>query len=312
MEPIQAPIPVVELEKEMTSDLFVKYTNYGNNEIYIFNHLTAPLLMREVGRLRELTFRASGGGTGYALDIDEFDTMDGAFDQLIVWNPRDKDIIGGYRFIHGSKIRKNEHGHWHTPTAELFQFSDNFVKDYLHKTIELGRSWVQPAYQASTDTRKGLFALDNIWDGLGAVITLNPDVKYFFGKITMYLSFDPYARDLILHFLKRFFPDNEGLISPFSPLPLTHDALQLDLVFNGSNYQENYKILSHEVRAHGENIPPLVNTYMNISPTMRTFGTALNPGFGEVEETGIMITIDDIYDTKKERHLMDHKSPPRA
>jgi hypothetical protein len=312
MDPLRSPVPVEVLKAELKPELFVKYTNYGSNEIYIFNHLNAPGLMQEVGRLRELSFRDSGGGTGKSLDIDEFDTMENAFEQLIVWNPVENEILGGYRFIHGRNIRRNAQGHWLTPTAELFNFSDRFVDDYLPYTIELGRSWVQPKYQASTDSRKGLFALDNIWDGLGALIKNNPDVRYFFGKITMYLHFDPFARDLILHFLNRFFPDNDSLIRPFHPLPLTHAIEELDAFFTGSSYQENHKILAQEVRTHGENIPPLVNTYMNISPSMRTFGTALNPGFGEVEETGIMITINDIYDSKKERHLIDHQPKPAS
>lgn len=308
IESLIPPVPIENLEKELTADRFVKLTNNGNNEIFIFNHLNAPNLMREVGRLRELTFRDSGGGTGKAIDIDEFDTMEEAFEQLIVWNPREKDIIGGYRFIHGKKIRKDEHGQFLTPTAELFGFSDTFVKDYLPYTIELGRSWVQPNYQPSTDLRKGMFALDNIWDGLGALVTHNPDVKYFFGKITMYLTFNTYARDLILYFLKKYFPDDEGLIFPFHPVPLHNPEAELEAHFIGKNYQENYKILVQQVRLLKENIPPLVNAYMNLSSTMRTFGTALNPGFGEVEETGIMIKIEDIYEAKKERHLIEPKS----
>jgi len=307
IEPLIPPVPIEVLEQELTKERFVKLTNYGNNEIYIFNHLNAPNLMREVGRLREVTFRDSGGGTGKAIDIDEFDTMDNAFEQLIVWNPREKDIIGGYRFIHGANIRKDEHGHFLTPTAELFGFSDGFVRDFMPYTIELGRSWVQPNYQPSTDLRKGMFALDNIWDGLGALITRNPDVQYFFGKITMYLSFNTYARDLIQAFLKKFFPDPDHLIFPFQPLPFQHPEAELLALFNGENYQENYKILVQQVRLQKENIPPLVNAYMNLSSTMRTFGTAMNPGFGEVEETGIMIKIDDIYEAKKERHLNDPK-----
>jgi hypothetical protein len=185
----------------------------------------------------------------------------------------------------------------------MFNFSERFLKDYMPQTIELGRSFVQPKFQPGVDSRKGLFALDNIWDGLGTIIVDNPDIKYFFGKVTMYLDFNREARDMILYFLKKFFPDKEMLMTPFNPLPIYSAEEKLESLFSGLDFKEAFKILNNNVRALGENIPPLVNIYMNLSPSMRTFGTALNQSFGQVEETGILVTIDDIYPAKKERHI---------
>lgn len=304
MDQIIPPVDVKLLEQELTGDRFVKNTRNGNNQIYIVDYHNAPNTMLEIGRLRELTFRDAGGGTGKSADIDEFDTMEKSFfKQLLVWNPREKKIVGGYRFIHGVHTEPDHEFQVLTPTAELFRFSREFTENYWPKTIELGRSYVQPAYQPLNDLRKGMFALDNIWDGLGAIITLNPDVEYFFGKITMYTSFNRFARDLILYFLNKYFPDPDKLVYPIEPLPYWHKEEELAAVFTGESYDENNKILNLEVRKTKENIPPLVNAYMNLTSTMRTFGTADNPGFGSVEETGILITIDDIYDFKKERHL---------
>jgi len=300
-------IPPVEKElliSELTQDKFVKYTNLGNNEIYIVTWQNAPNVVREIGRLREITFRDAGGGTGNACDLDEFDTdPEVTFKQLLVWDPVEKEIVGGYRFIRGSELKIKPDGQVDTPTTELFILSDTFVKDYLPWTIELGRSFVQPAYQPTIDVRRGMFALDNIWNGLGAIIIQNPDIKYFFGKITMYPHYNPRARDLILHFMNKYFNDHKNLVYPKEELQLETPLEELESFFTAGNYDMDYKLLVQEVRRCNENIPPLVNIYMSLSSTMLCFGTSLNPGFGDVEETGILVTLDDIYDIKKERHI---------
>ena len=303
MEPIIPPVDKALLKEELAEAHFVRNTNNGRNKIYIFTAHSSPNLMREVGRLREDTFRDAGGGTGKAIDIDEYDIAEKPFIQLIVWNPIEKDIVGGYRFIHGKNIPCNKHGALNSATAELFDFSDHFVRDYLPVSIELGRSFVQPEYQPTINFKKGMYSLDNLWDGLGAMIIDNSDVKYFFGKMTMYPDYNRTARDIILYFLKKYFPDHEQLMTPKKPVQMETDEQYLESFFTGADYQENYKILVHEIRNHNEHIPPLVNAYMNLSPTMTTFGTAINHEFGEVEETGIMIKIPDIYPRKKERHL---------
>lgn len=305
---MQAIIPAIDkdlLKKELTADRFLRYTNNGNNHIYLVDYHQAPNTVREIGRLRELTFRSAGGGTGLSLDLDANDTDENCYKQLITWNPEDEEIVAGYRLIHCNDAGKDSEGNYNLSTAHLFKFSDTFKNNYLPYTIELGRSFVQPKYQPSIDNRKGLFSLDNLWDGLGAVVMLNPDVKYLFGKVTMYPHFHKEGRDLLLYFMHRYFPDREKLVRPHEKLLLTYhyDTSDLEKLFAGVEYKEGYKILNSRIRSYGENIPPLINTYMNLSPTMKTFGTALNDEFGAVEETGILITIDDIYDSKKHRHI---------
>ncbi len=303
MEPLISPIDKDILAAELKPEFFIKKTNYGDNDIYIITHHTAPNVMQEIGRLREWTFREAKGGTGKEVDIDEFDTMDKPFDQLIVWNPRERDIIGGYRFLHMKDVQFDHEDNPMTPTAELFRFSQKFRDEYMPYTIELGRSFVQPEYQPAFNLRRGMFALDNIWDGLGAIITENDDARYYFGKITMYTHFNQFARDLILYFMNYMFPDPDKLVYPIEPMPYYHPESLLSVHFTGKDYDENVKILNQLVRANGENIPPLVNAYSSLSSTMRSFGTTFNPGFGGVEETGIIVTIADIYDFKKERHM---------
>ncbi|SFC54568.1 Acetyltransferase (GNAT) domain-containing protein [Parapedobacter composti] len=307
MQEIIAPINRNLIKKELTQEVFVRYTNNGNNEIYLVNHHNAPNTVREIGRLRELTFRAAGGGTGLALDLDDNDTCSDAYDQLIAWNPEDEEIIAGYRLIKCRDVGVNSQGEINLSTAHYFHFSQKFIRDYLPYTIELGRSFVQPKYQPNKDNRKGLFSLDNLWDGLGAVVKLNPDVKYLFGKVTMYPHYNREARDLLIYFMHHYFPDQDRLVWPIRPLGYFGDVSHFRGLFEGLDYKDAYKILNGKVRALGENIPPLINTYMNLSSTMKTFGTAINDEFGTVEETGIMITIDDIFESKKERHISTYE-----
>ncbi len=307
MKDIIAPIERSLIKKELTQDTFVRETNNGNRDIYIVDAHNAPHTLREIGRLREISFREPGGGTGKDCDLDEYDLQDKPFKQLIVWDRNDEEIVGGYRFLKGKNIHLDKDGVPQSPTSRLFSFSDQFIREYLPRVIELGRSFVQPEYQPLYNIRKGIYSLDNLWDGLGALLVDHPEVDYFFGKITMYPRFNITARDLILYFLHKYFPDPEGLMRPFQPIELATAEHELQRIFSGDSYEENYKLLIKHVRRYGENIPPLVNAYMNLSSTMKTFGTSVNPHFGRVEETGILITISDIYDQKKERHVSKYK-----
>ena len=302
MKPVIAPVDREILKSELTEERFARKTNFGNNNIYILNHHNAPNVMMEIGRLREVSFRLGGGGTGEEVDIDENDTCEVPYEQLIVWDIEEQEIVGGYRFIRCADAFW-EDGSLNLSTAHLFHFSDTFVKEFVPKTIELGRSWVQPAYQGSADSRKGIFALDNLWDGLGALVVMYPDIEYFFGKVTMYPSYHTEARDLLLAFMQFYFPDKENLVKPISPLKHTYDIAEMQKMFVGLDFTEGFRLLGQKTRLLGENVPPMISSYMKLSLTMRTFGTAVNDLFGDVEETGIMITIKDIYESKKHRHI---------
>lgn len=296
MNPIIGPVDRALLEAELTPERKARDTKKAGNEIYLFTAAECPALMREVGRLREEAFRAAGGGTGEEVDIDAEDLAPDGYCQLIVWDPAAREIVGGYRFI----VCASEHPR-HLSTEHYFRFSDRFRSEYLPRTIELGRSFVQRAYQARQNP-KSLYALDNLWDGLGALIVLNPGVKYLFGKVTMYTTYKAVARNALIWFLRRYFPDREGLVEGIRPLRLDLDDPYYEELFTGRNYMENYRILIRKIREFNEHIPPLINAYMNLSPTMRVFDTVSNPDFGGVEETGILVTIADIYPEKRERY----------
>lgn len=303
MEEIIPRIPRELLLSELTPEKKLRTTNKSGNEIYIVTWQDSPNVVRELGRLREIAFRAAGGGTGLSMDLDEFDTMENPYKQLLVWDPEAQEILGGYRYLLGSEVKLDENDQPILATSHMFRFSEKFVREYLPYTIELGRSFVTLEYQSSRMGTKGLFALDNLWDGLGALTVIMPDVRYFFGKFTMYPSYDRMARDMILYFLKVYFSDPDSLILPMKPLSLWHDECIFEKLFAGNDFKQDYRVLNREVRNLGYNIPPLVNAYMGLSPTMKLFGTAINDEFGDVEETGILIAVDEILEEKRVRHI---------
>lgn len=302
MEEIIAPISKEILKAELTEDKRLRFTNKSSNEIYVVTWQDSPNVVREIGRLREIAFRAAGGGTGKALDLDEFDTMVNPYKQLLVWNPEAEEILGGYRYLLGSEVEVKD-GQPVLATSHMFSFSPRFMAEYMPYTIELGRSFVTLEYQSTRAGAKGLFALDNLWDGLGALTVIMPNVRYFFGKMTMYPSYNHYGRDMILYFLNKHFGDPDKLILPVKPLVIESKPEQLARLFCKDDFKEDYRILNTEIRKLGLNIPPLVNAYMGLSPTMRMFGTSINYGFGDVEETGILIAVDEILAEKRVRHI---------
>lgn len=302
-QPIIQPIDKEVLKSELTPDKRLRMTNKSNNEIYVITAHNAPNVMQEIGRLREIAFREAGGGTGKEVDIDEFDTCERCYKQLIVWNPEAEEIIGGYRYLLGTDWEYDDKGQPILATSHMFHFSEKFIKDYAPQTVELGRSFVSLPYQSSRMGAKSLFALDNLWDGLGALTVIRPNIRYYFGKMTMYPSYIRKGRDMILYFLKKHFDDKEHLIIPMKPLQLESDVREFEVLFSGKDFKDDYRILNREIRKLGYNIPPLVNAYMSLSPTMKLFGTAINYGFGDVEETGILIAVDEILEEKRQRHI---------
>lgn len=301
------PIPAELIEAELTPERFLRDSNKGGTELYVLDGREAPNVMREIGRLREIAFRGAGGGTGKDCDIDQFDQMDPPCMQLVVWDPETRQILGGYRFITGDNIKINSDGRPRIATSHMFDFSEEFVRDYLPQTIELGRSFVRVGYQSTVMNRKAIYVLDNLWDGLGALTVVYPKMKYLFGKVTMYPSYSKEGRNLILYFLHKHFPDRDALVRPTTALELNMDEERMSKIFTGTDFKSDYKILNNHVRALGYNIPPLVNAYMSLSPTMRVFGTAINDEFGNVEETGIFMAISEILAEKKDRHISTFK-----
>ena len=298
MKPI---IPAVEtslLLKELEGHL-LRPSNKADNLIYDITAHECPNVMREIARLREISYRDGGGATGNEMDIDEMDTMAKPYHQLIVWDPEHQQIVGGYRYLIGTDAEIRD-GQPFITSAHLFHYSERFIREYLPNTIEFGRAFVQPMYQQREMGVKALFALDNIWDGIGAVMHDHPEVRWMIGKVTIYPAYNLAARDLIYAYLDRYHRGEEGLFEPYNPLPIKELSAS---PFTGDDPQENYKILQRAVREQGTVIPPMFSAYLNITNNLQFFGNAINDELANVYETGIMVDLEAVYPEKKERYI---------
>lgn len=304
LPPIIDPIDTSLLKSELNEKTFLRTTNRGNNEIYVVNNETAPNVLKEIGRLREVSFRAVGGGSGTSCDLDHFDLEDKACFQLIVWNPEADEIIGGYRFTRWSMASFLDNGQPYVNTEHLFDFSQKFIDEYFPYCLEMARAFIQPKYQSAEGGRKALFALDNLWDGIGGLIASDPSIKYLAGKVTIYSSSPDMSRKAMIYYLDMCFGDREGLLTSKRPETCSEEEAEyFRELFNGSGYKENYQILNNYVKSFNDTIPPLIHSYIGLSPTMKTFGTTFDPDFGDCYDTAMIITIADIYEDKKSRYI---------
>ena len=305
MTPIIDPIPAEVLEQELTKDLFLRQTNKANNEIYVINARNAPNILREIGRLREVTFRIAGAGSGNACDLQSFDIEDDACEQLLVWNPDAKEIIGSYRFTWGNRVTFEENGQPHNNTAHLFHFSDKFSKEYLPYSLEMARAFVQPKYQTAEMGAKSLFALDNLWDGIGGLVALNPQLKYLMGKVSVYCTMPKVARKAIFFYLDKYHGDREQLLKSKQPETFTPEEIALynEMFPDELTAKDNYKTLNNFVKSHGDKVPPLIHSYIELSSGMVTYGTCSDVDFGDCYDTAMTIELDKIHDNKRARYV---------
>ena len=297
MQPIIPPVDTALILHELEGHL-LRPSNKAGNLIYDITAHECPNVMREIGRLREISYRDAGGATGKEADIDDMDTMAKPYHQLIVWDPDNQQIIGGYRYLFGSDA-EIRNGQPYITSSFLFRYSEQFIRNYLPYAIEFGRAFVQPMYQTREMGVKALFALDNIWDGIGAIMHNNPHIRWMIGKVTVYPDYNPTARELIYAYLDRYHHGQEGLIAPYHLQPIE----PIETPFEGNDPQENYHILQHAVREQGTVIPPMFSAYLNLTNELQFFGTAIEETFSNVYDSGIMVDLETVYPEKKERYI---------
>lgn len=298
------PVDREVLKAELSENIFVRPTNKANNKIYITDANQSPNIMREIGRLRELSFRSWGGGTGKEIDTDEFDFLKKPFKQLIVWDPEKEEIVGGYRFLSGRDVEIFENGQPNFVMSSLFTFSDTFIKEYLPYSIELGRAFVQPDYQTAKMGMKSLFALDNLWDGLGALIHKEKHSRYFVGKVNIYKEYPQLARELLCEYMNLHCPDPDQLILPKVPITISEESKKIaEIVLTEKSAPANYKALQKTIRHIGTTVPPMFNAYIGLTDTLRMFGTMIDVHFGNTYESAIMLTMNDLTESKRQRYI---------
>ena len=283
------------IEKELQSATYLGSTKHCNCDIYTFDGAQFPNLMREVWRLRNLSF----GQVGVVLDDGAARCVadcDGSCRQLIIWDGAAGQIVGGYRYALGSVVAPRSLSFW-----QYYSLSPRFVNDYFPSAVELGRSFVSPEYKCGGE-RHAIYALDALWEGLGRVV-VEADARYLFGRVTLYPSLGIRARNLIVGFMRYLFPQREALVSARVPLRVGLSRYRCRKLFVGETLTENYRILLSLVRRMHNVVPPIISSYMRLSPTMQTFDAYENRDLGDVAEVAIMLTVDDFYDNIKRRYL---------
>lgn len=261
-------------------------------DLYLVTASDAPYIMQELGRIREIEFRRQGGGTGNAVDIDRFDTGVFLYQQLIVWDSQEQEIVSAYRCMVGETIAHLNIEHL-LATGELFHFSNQFQHEYLPYTIELGRLVVN---QSAKQRRLGLFVL---WCGLAALMHQYPKLRYFFGKVTIFPSYHSTALQFLLQFLQLYYPDPDRLVYPKPGLEIlcADSSSKLTPFFSGANHDRDYQQLRQQLSALGESFPLTLRPYLKLTPHTRHFGAAFNAAFGQTIEIGILVPINQIPST---------------
>ena len=284
------------LAKELRRATCLGRATHWSATIYTFDGVRLPRLMREVWRLREMSYREVGitlsdDVSGNAMD------MDGVCRQLVVWDDEARRLVGGYRYVVGADVVGCER----LSVSRYFALSQRFVSDFLPRAMELGRSFISPEYQSAAG-RHTIYALDALGEGLGRVVEAL-DVRYLFGRVTLYPALCGEARDLLLGFMRYIFPPRERLLVARVPLGVGLSRFRCRQIFVGETLAENYRILLSRMRDLQSVVPPIISSYIRLSPSMQTFDVYENGDLGGVVEAAIMLTVEDFYDDIKRRYL---------
>ncbi|TVR51188.1 MAG: GNAT family N-acetyltransferase [Spirochaetaceae bacterium] len=300
------PIPVANpVAPEHLRDEFSRLKpirEYKGAEVYLFRAADAPAIMDEIGRIREVEYRKIGAGRNVERDIDHFDTDPDGYAQLVAWDPENAEIVGMYRFILGRTVA--HHGDLSAlRTSTIFEFADEFVTEYLPRSIELGRSVV------NSSAKRAILGLFVVWAGLGALVNEYPWLRYLFGNVSIYADWPQAARDALLRFLDRRHRGPVNLLRArprfrYKPSPPRSDTpVRAEL-----SYDADYQALTDELGGFGLTVPPILISYMRAADRVETYDTALDPDFGAAYETAIVVDVESVNDKTRNRFLDNYES----
>jgi len=262
--------------------------------LYLVTMSDAPAAVREIARLRELTFRKVGEGTGRRMDSDVFDSY---YHHLVLWDEKDLEIVGAYRLGFGGKIL-NERGEGGFYTHSLFEFSDTFY-GLLQDSVEMGRSFIQAHYWNT-------YALEYIWAGIGTILRANPSLRHMFGPVSISNSYPAPCKDAIVHFYKKWFNSSSEVALSRTPYHLTAESnAELNSYFIGANYREDLNFLKMRLRTYGTSIPMLYRQYTELTEeggvVFGDFG--VDRDFGECVDGFVLVDLRRLTAAKRDRYV---------
>ena len=291
VETVIHPVDVKAVKKALYQSHLLGETRDGK-KIFLYEFQDDCPVMREIARLRELTFRTVEEGTGFSLDMDRFDVY---YRQIVLWDDNDLEIVGAYRLGEGNKIMQT-HGVEGFYTNTLFELQGDFV-DLLPNSIELGRSFVQPRYW-------GQHSLDYLWYGIGAYLRERPDIKYLFGPVSISNAYPDPAKDLIISFYQQQFGQNSPHAKARTPYVIS-DERGFGLNDFTHDYSSSYKILNSELKKLGVKVPTLYKQYSElcIEGGCHFIDFNVDADFNDCIDGLIMVEIDKITPKKKQRYI---------
>ncbi len=293
-KPIAAPENRQALQKAIESDCIALGATSDNKQIYQYNHVGSSPIMREIGRLREIAFRAVGEGTDKRRDTDKHDK---AYFHLILWDNEAMEIVGAYRLGCAQTLTQNSDGN-QLYSASLFEYQPDMVR-YFEQGLELGRSFVQPKYW-------GKRALDYLWMGIGAFIEQNQQYRYLFGPVSLSDAYPEAAKQLIVNFYQTYFPPREHLAVPKHQLDFN---LNLSTVFSGDNFSEEFTILKQLLSDMGYSVPTLFKQYSELCEDggVRYLSFSVDPDFNYCIDGLVFVDLAKMKDKKHARYMPSYQ-----
>jgi putative hemolysin len=302
--PTQSPVAHPE-SRQALKQLISSQDRLGetsdHKQIFLYKNQGSCAVLREIGRLREIAFRAVGEGTGARRDIDRYDA---SYSQLVLWDDNELEMVGAYRIANAKEIIASQ-GVEGLYSASLFDY-DPSIMPMLAQGAELGRSFVQPKYW-------GKRSLDYLWYGIGSYLSQNPQVKYLFGPVSISNDLPKAAKDLLVYFFTLYFgsfDEHKALPSATSKHPylLSNDLLDsLSTNFSGTHYKEDFIVLKNIMSNMGCSVPTLYKQYSDLCEPggLRFLGFGVDPSFGDCIDGLVMVEVSKIKQKKRKRYIPD-------
>lgn len=282
------------LKKELKQSELLGETADGKR-IYLFDYQADSAVMREVGRLREVSFRCVGEGTGEKIDLDRYDSH---YRHLILWDEEELEIVGAYRLAEAWKMNNSEDDQLYSST--LFNYSPS-MQQFFEQGIELGRSFVQPKYW-------GKRSLDYLWYGIGAYLKRHPEVRYMFGPVSLSNSYPQHAKDLLVYFYSLYFPDRDALGKSFTPYAIKQETTEdLQKLFCGNDYKEDFKTLKQQMDFLNCTVPTLYKQYADVCEEggVRFLDFGVDADFNFCVDGLVLVDMNYLKEKKRSRYIGD-------
>lgn len=289
---IAHPVSKIDLYNELKKSPLLGQTNDGK-KIYLYDYVEDSIVLKELGRLREISFRKVGEGVNKKRDIDKYDVY---YQHIILYDKNELEIVGAYRIGNSDMIFK-EFGTKGFYSNTLFQFNDEFMF-YLQNSIELGRSFVQPKYW-------GTRALDYLWYGIGAYVKANPNIKYMFGPVSISGAFPAIAKDMLVFYYNYYYSSEKNLVEARTPFSYSSHIHDIKEFFTLEDKKRDFKSLKIALSNIGVNIPTLYKQYseLTLDDGVKFLDFNVDKNFGDCIDSFILVEIDKIKDSMKQRYM---------